>query len=1342
MKNLLLEPSNLVPSREALQGSLPLAMLGITLTIAPCVRADDECGIAGGSTEVICDSSGNPYQNITYHTATGLTLRLEAGVVAEDVSLVNDTVRLEGSGSGLLRVEVAEGATVVANGPYMHGVKVDAIGGSTSDIEIDVFGDLRFDSHKLASDLVVSAGAGGFVHAGATGNITITQHAGSEIIANGFDAGGLTAIHSGDGNTTITTAGRIVVTDSEEAAGADAWGYPTATGNILVEQLATGSIDTTGYKSAGLAGGTLGSGAVTMRAAGSITTHGDSSHGLHTWMLAPTTIGQATAQLLAGGNVLTEGTGSHGMFVQNPGLGAGIAQSAGTIRTQGDFSNGVNLEADAINAAAMQAQLSGKALVATSGADSHGVRLSHAGTGAASVALLDSARIQTTGDNAHGVDISAGAGGATLLQQTGSSITTAGAVATGIEMNSAGDVQARLAGSVSTSGAGSYGVALNTTAGTVTAELQDTSRIATSGNLALGLAITSAGDVTVGQAAGAGIASQGEHAHGVAIWADGNVSAELEGTVAADGELANAVLALSYTSGVRVDLGTQARVSASGPASKALVIESQLDAAADLAGTVSVLGDQGVGVMVRSQAGAVRVEMDAATAVSAQGDAAMGLQLLSQGDLTLNAAGTVSAAGSNASALSVDALLDAEAALAGTLRAEGQGATGALLRSQTGGVNVGIGSGANISGGSGAGTGLLLSSATAGAVLNAGSITAASDRALTATGAALAIDNAGAITGFVQLANAAGNRFTNAASGVLDLRHFADTDADGQRDTRRVAISDFGAADAEFINLGTVRLGAITGTPTVDATGYYAPTTGIDNRSLGSTPSASRVQQAQLVSLGSFQHRGVIDLRGNAIGNTLVITSNAQAGGAPGTATFVANGGELHLNATFDDSVVGGGHADMLVVDRTALGSAPTSIHLGIAPAALVGATQGNGIQLVEVRDKSASAAGVFALAQQTSGGLYRYSLRHNGVGADAADGNWYLRNTIADPANPGAEYPDYRSSVPTLVMLQAQAARLGLDSLGTYHDRLGRHDATGSPGESDQRYTTWGRWFGSSRGFAQRGNGMAEQDEQFRAHGPSYNHHSFGVQLGQVLVVRPTDSGATHAFGLHGGFAKARSQVSAVYGGDSGTSRLESLSGGLYWTYRTQRGAYVDAVLQASRHEAQAVLRGQAARIENNGKGYAASVEGGAPRHLRGGWIIEPQVQLVYQHVGFDHTRDTHAEIRHEDTGAINGRLGARLARSWANPSGKVRTAWLRANAWHDFDRQSTARVGTIGAGGADAVGLRADLGGTHGQLQLALSGELDENFSGFLSADYNFALDGRGNDGTAWRLGLRRLW
>ena len=59
---------------------------------------------------------------------------------------------------------------------------------------------------------------------------------------------------------------------------------------------------------------------------------------------------------------------------------------------------------------------------------------------------------------------------------------------------------------------------------------------------------------------------------------------------------------------------------------------------------------------------------------------------------------------------------------------------------------------------------------------------------------------------------------------LFNLRHFADTNGDGVRDTLRVAIADLGTGpNNSFTNNGTLALPAVTGATTLDSTGQYLP---------------------------------------------------------------------------------------------------------------------------------------------------------------------------------------------------------------------------------------------------------------------------------------------------------------------------------------------------------------------------------------------------------------------------------------------------------------------------------------------------------------------------------------
>lgn len=66
------------------------------------------------------------------------------------------------------------------------------------------------------------------------------------------------------------------------------------------------------------------------------------------------------------------------------------------------------------------------------------------------------------------------------------------------------------------------------------------------------------------------------------------------------------------------------------------------------------------------------------------------------------------------------------------------------------------------------------------------------------------------------------------------------------------------------------------------------------------------------------------------------------------------------------------------------------------------------------------------------------------------------------------------------------------------------------------------------------------------------------------------------------------------------------------------------------------------------SGFGLAASLEGGYPFELGSDWVLEPQVQQIFQTIDFDSFNDGAAEVSFSDFDSLNGRVGARLSRTW----------------------------------------------------------------------------------------------
>ena len=130
----------------------------------------------------------------------------------------------------------------------------------------------------------------------------------------------------------------------------------------------------------------------------------------------------------------------------------------------------------------------------------------------------------------------------------------------------------------------------------------------------------------------------------------------------------------------------------------------------------------------------------------------------------------------------------------GNVTASGQSSHGIFARPSTIG-NAYVETRAAVLGGWGPGAaGLMprLNGLNGFARVNAGStVGALSDLAIsgTTTGGGSQIENAGTVTGFVQFGGG-DNSFLN--NGLFNLRHFAQTTANGVRDTLRVAIADLG----------------------------------------------------------------------------------------------------------------------------------------------------------------------------------------------------------------------------------------------------------------------------------------------------------------------------------------------------------------------------------------------------------------------------------------------------------------------------------------------------------------------------------------------------------------------
>lgn len=972
------------------------------------------------------------------------------------------------------------------------------------------------------------------------------------------------------------------------------------------------------------------------------------------------------------------------------------------------------------------------------------------------------------------------AGTIEVRQRAGSKLTARGTEPVGIAVQQPGAGLASVisAGEIDVNGDNAWGIlawARNATStADVRVEQSETGRITAQGPSATGIFALQEGSGQVDTVVRGGVKAQGDNAVGLltvlsASLSNARATMVIDPTASVEVEGNDAYAAWTYHTGTgEAGIVSSGQVKATGDGANGLnVYASNPDHAADAyahvqGGQVQVSGRNARGVHVRSQ-GPSRLQATVANGatVQASGPHAMGVEVAGR------------AAGGFARRAQVQAQID------GTVTARDEFGVGVSALTDEGTAMVTIGKDGRVTGGwqadaastsaqhGVAAAGVAISSDKAATLANAGRIEAGSDRAVVDTGrykaggvGNLTLRNSGTLTGFVELAAGGQNTVSNEAGGVLALRHFADTDGDGTRDTKRVSVSDFGASTSRFDNQAgaTVRLAAVAKAATVDAAGFYAPTTGAGSTALPADVydmTRDGIVQAQMVNLGEFNHAGTIDLRGPAIGNTLVITGAPDAAAGPGAGVFVSNGGRLHVKAGARSTAATDPtdrYADMLVVDRTQLGKGgPTQIHVDYDPADLGHLTVGNGIEVVEVRDKAASAKGAFALGNVVAAGAYEYALNHGGVDADAEDGNWYLRSyvkaTTGDEDKP-EEVPNYRKEVPLAMAAPSVAHRLGLDLLGTYHDRAGEDYvmlAQGSamqgyagPREDDKR--AWGQVFGSSGKVRDGGNSEASRYDSFRKNGPRYDYDLGGVQLGMDVYRRLRDDGSRQMAGAYLSASHASARVDAVLGGRAGKLSMDGYSLGGYWTHMGPSRWYIDAVAQVTRYDSVRLRSANGHTLRSDGWGFAASLEAGRPFKLDDKWTLEPQAQLVYQHVSLDATRDRYGKIRFGSTDGLYGRLGARLARNWEGDDGREYGVWARANVWHDFGARAKTTFST--PDGRNPVTLRTGLGGTWGQLGVGFNAQLKDNLNAFIAADYEQSLESSKTRGVSGRIGIQYVW
>lgn len=575
---------------------------------------------------------------------------------------------------------------------------------------------------------------------------------------------------------------------------------------------------------------------------------------------------------------------------------------------------------------------------------------------------------------------------------------------------------------------------------------------------------------------------------------------------------------------------------------------------------------------------------------------------------------------------------------------------------------------------------------------------------------------------------------TKTGAGTLTLNGNNTYAGGTQLNTGTLVVGSSAAAGAALSGGGPVSIASGT------TLGGYGSVTGAvtNNGTLAiadATPGLAGGAKGNFTINGSLSNNALVQIAGAGIGNTLTVAGN-----------YTGNGGVMALNTRLAGD---GAPSDKLVIQN---GTTRGATSLRITNVGGQGAvTSGNGIQVVQAGAGGQTSAGNFSLGTPAVAGPYEYSLYRGSRDASSPD-SWYLRSTLdctkpgvpaslcQPPVNPTPtpDKPDYRPEVSLYGSMGPTALQYGRTLIDSLHERVGeqepRQDASGNalPLSSNR---VWGRYIGMD------GTRNGSDQGIYGKHGPRYDYDFNGVQLGGDLWRRQRDDGHRDMAGLTGAIGYAKTKVDNYDGKSAGEGRMNGYSLGAYWTHYGPTDWYVDTGVMATWYRMRANSYRDLPELKTDGLGLAANIEGGYPFRLNEQWVLEPQAQLTYQWVNIDSAEDGAANVRFKNVDSLVGRLGVRLARTWALESGaKPRsiTAWGRFSVLHE----ALGNTKTEFSSDTGYIPFRSDVGGSWTEILVGVSGSVSQNMVLYASGGYQETFSGGKAHGWNGKVGMRWQW
>jgi outer membrane autotransporter protein len=500
-------------------------------------------------------------------------------------------------------------------------------------------------------------------------------------------------------------------------------------------------------------------------------------------------------------------------------------------------------------------------------------------------------------------------------------------------------------------------------------------------------------------------------------------------------------------------------------------------------------------------------------------------------------------------------------------------------------------------------------------------------------------------------------------------------------------------------------------------------------------------------------------------GQILLGTAPTVAGNTLTVGTYNGSGGKIFLNTFLGSD---NSPSDQLVIKGTATGSTSLDISNVGGPGSQ---TTANGILVVNALPGATTAPGAFTLDNpELRAGAFDYRLFRGGInGSDPND--WFLRSTfIVPPVPPSTQpisppVPQSTQPIPPLALpnglppdpppavlppglwpiigpelatdgvVQPIARQIGLQTLGTLHQRIGDTLTlanTGGDGAGVAR-SDWARFFGQGI------------DNSYQAFADPRSSGWMGGFQGGVNLLRSSFlPGHRDVAGVYLAFANSDISVNGMVTNAAATGYVQSHTGtvgingysaGGYWTHYGPSGWYLDAVLQGTYYNGNAIT--QFANLPINGSGFISSLEGGYPIPLPLGplFVLEPQAQIIWQQVSFNEANDGLGPVGLGTTSGSTGRVGLRGMWTIIGENGQVWQPYVRANLWRDWGAEATTTFGI------DQVPLVEEA--TRLEFAGGVTAKLGPGVSLYAQASYQFAPNEVYiRNGIQGDIGLRYVW